>query len=536
MKNFLNILSVSVATMIGMGALVSCEDEAIGLGNNVIGGEAEGNVKLLDVIAYNSATDTIRSDRFVLQNATFGAYNEPVFGSTSSKFYGQFRPDAIGNKDFGTEPDVDSVNLYIPVYYSTTKTPISKDTINLTNPGKKSIDTDTIMITTKYAVDSLYGNKDLNMTLRVRDINTILYRDTQYFSQLNGDSSPISANTTDLGTATIGNSVTSKVIKVKTGTSDIYSEPVGYKVLLSKGYFNDKIIKNGNTGLLADHATFIREAIKGFEFSVAEDNGFIVNFNPNNINLKMYYSYKNPTAKQPTDKDYKERLSSLYSFGFTNQWNATAGSNVLVNQIKNDFTGTPYGNAVAAGNKTEGDARLYLSGMSGSNVKIKFNQAQIDALKNDVKSKGVVLTGAKLKFFIDETVSFPKPPYIVAWNNYTKDGKVLNELYADVLEFYNAYPTSVHFNPIVKGSTNFYTIDITKHLKSMLEKGNAFENQEMVVTMGNFVMSVTDATTINSTNPYQNNRAYNPYRIVLHGNKSEVDAKKLKLLVYYASK
>ena len=70
----------------------------------------------------------------------------------------------------------------------------------------------------------------------------------------------------------------------------------------------------------------------------------------------------------------------------------------------------------------------------------------------------------------------------------------------------------------------------------MLEKGNAFENQEMVVTMGNFVMSVTDATTINSTNPYQNNRAYNPYRIVLHGNKSEVDAKKLKLLVYYASK
>ena len=522
--------------MIGIGALVSCEDDSTKLGGSVIGGEADGNVKSLDVIAYNDTIDTIRTDRFVLQNATFGAYKESVFGGTSSKFYGQFRPETPGNTDFNTNPEVDSVNLYIPVFYSSTATPISKDTINLTNPGKKSVDTDTIMITTKYAVDSLYGKKDLPMTLKVRDINTALFRDTKYFSKLDGSSSPISVNSTVLGSTTIGKSVVSKVIKVKTGSSNIYSEPVGYKVSLSKSYFNDKIIKNASTGLLSDYATFIRENIKGFEFSVDETDGFIVNFNPNNIDLKMYYSYKNPTDKTATSKDYKERLSGTYSFTFTNQWNATAGSNVLLNQIKNEFVGTPFGNAVANANKTVGDSRLYLSGMSGSSVKIKFNQTQLDALKEDIKSKGVVLTGAKLKFFIDDSYSFPKPPYIVAWNNYTKDGKVINELYSDVLEFYNAYPNSVHFNPIVKGDTDYYTIDITKHLKSMLEKGNTFDNQEMIVTMGNFITSVSDATTINSTNPYQNNRAYNPYRIVLHGNKSEVDAKKLKLLVYYASK
>ncbi|MBO6213510.1 DUF4270 family protein [Algoriella sp.] len=541
MKNFLNVLSVSIAMVIAMGAVVSCEDEALGLGNNVIGGEADGNVKSLDVIAYNDTVDTIRSDRFVLQNGTFGVYKENVFGSTSSKFYAQFRPSAIGEQDFGKETKIDSVRLILPVFYSTKDT-ISTKTVKLSrakNPSLTIEDTDTVLITTTYAVDSLYGNKDLKMTLNVRDINTPLFRDTKYFSKLDGSSSPITTNSTPIGKLIVGSTVENKVVKVKNATTPIYTETVGYKTFLDEDYFNDKIIKNAKTGLISDYATFIRENIKGFEFSVDEDNGFIVNFKPSNISLNMYYSYKNPTDKKDGEKDYKERLSATYGFDFTNQWNAATAnnSNVLVNQIKNDFAGTPFGTAVASPNKIEGDARLYLNGMSGSLVNLKFNQAQLDSVKSDVKNKGMVIIGAKLKFFLDNDVhKFPKPPYIMAWNNYTKDNKVINELYSDVLEFYNAYPNSVHFNPMVKGDTDFYTIDITKHLKSMIEKGNTFENQSMIITMGNFITSITDASTINSVNPYQNNRAYNPYRIVLHGNKSEVDAKKLKLLVYYSVK
>lgn len=539
MKNFLNVLSVSIAMVIAMGAVVSCEDEALGLGNNVIGGEADGNMKSLDVIAYNDTIDTIRSDRFVLQNATLGVYKEDVFGSTSSKFYAQFRPSAIGEQDFGKETKIDSVRLIIPVFYSTKDT-ISTKTVKLSRakiPSTKIEETDTILITTKYAVDSLYGKKDQTMTLNVRDINTPLFRDTKYFSKLDGSSSPITTNSRILGKLIVGSTVENKVVKIKRETSTIYTETVGYKIFLDKDYFNEKIIKNAKTGLLGDYATFIRENIKGFEFSVEDDNGFILNFKPNNINLNMYYSYKNPVDKKDTDKDYKERLSATYGFDFSNQWTTGGGSNVLVNQIKNDFAGTTFGNAVANPNKTEGDARLYLNGMSGSNVNLKLNQAQVDSIKNDVKNKGMVIIGAKLKFFLDNDVhKFPKPPYLMAWNNYTKDNKVINELYSDVVDFYNAYPNSVHFNPMVKGDTDFYTIDITKHLKSMIEKGNTFENQSMIITMGNFITSVTDATTINSVNPYQNNRAYNPYRIVLHGNKSEVEAKKLKLLLYYSVK
>ncbi len=545
MKKLLNILSVSFATVIAMGVIVSCEDETLGLGNNVIGGEAEGNVIPLDVIAYNDVADTIRSDRSILQNATFGAYSEPVFGSTSSKFYAQFRPTSIGNKDFGKETKVDSVNLYIPVYYKSNAEPVSVKTINLTNPGKEATDKDLVRTITEYAIDSIYGNKDLKMTLKVRDINTVLFRDTKYFSKLDGSSSPISTNEREIGTASVGKTVTVIEEKVKGEATAKYSEPVAFKISLDPKYFDEKIIKNAQTGMLADYSTFIRENIRGFEFSVDEQDGFIVNINPNKIDMKMYYSYKNPNEKTEGQTDYKERLDAVYGFDFTNQWNATVGnnSNVLLNQIVNNTKGSKYESILATKDVVNGDSRLYLSGMSGSFVNLKVNPTQLDNLRTLRNQKGIVIVGAKLQFFIDEDVKFPKPPYITAWNQYKKDGKLVDEMFYDskfqrtpTEYFYNSYPASVHFNPMVKGSTDRYTIDITGHLKEMLEKKVVFEEQTMKIAMGNFIINPSISSYYGDDNPYRLDRAYNPYRIVLHGNNTEVEAKKLKLLVYYAAK
>ncbi|WP_313376208.1 DUF4270 family protein [Chishuiella sp.] len=536
MKKYLNILFIALAIGVGM---VSCQDETVNTGNGVVGNDASGNVKELDVIAYNAKFDTLRTDNFVLQNGALGIYNDAIFGTTSSKFYTQFRPStsSLSVVDFGTNSTVDSVNLFLPVYYDSSSDPISKDTLNLSNKGVAPTDNDTILITTKYAVDSIYGNKDVSMTLNIRDIDTPLYSSSKYFSKLDGSESPFTINSKIIGTAKIGTTVSNKIIKVKSSSSNIYQETVGYKISLDKDYFNEKIIQNASKGLTSDYATFIRQNIKGFEFSVEDTNGFILNFNPNNIDLKMYYSYKNPTAKTDGQTNYQERLSTSYTFDFSNIWSSTSTdtkSNVLASQIVNNYTGSAYQTALSNANSTTGDARLFLNGMSGSYVNLKINQEQLTAFKTLMSSSNITIVGAKLKFYIDETYGLAKPPYITAWNNYTKDGATVNALYADITDFYNAYPSSVHFNPIVQGSTNYYTIDITKHLKSMLEKENVFENQSMIVTMGNFIMSVSDATTINSANPYQNNRAYNPYRMVLHGNNSEVDAKKLKLLVYYS--
>ena len=41
---------------------------------------------------------------------------------------------------------------------------------------------------------------------------------------------------------------------------------------------------------------------------------------------------------------------------------------------------------------------------------------------------------------------------------------------------------------------------------------------------------------LNPRHPFYNNRAFNPYRIVLHGSNSEQIEKRLKLKIYYTKK
>ena len=119
----------------------------------------------------------------------------------------------------------------------------------------------------------------------------------------------------------------------------------------------------------------------------------------------------------------------------------------------------------------------------------------------------------------------------MGWNNFKSEDVYVDRMYDDMLDFANAYPYNVHFNPFVKKDDKFYTIDITKHIKNMIEKGEVYEDQTMNIALGNFLLN-SDAT-ITSANPFVRNTIANPYRVVLHGNATENLEKKLKLKVYY---
>ena len=529
MKKIFNILLSSVLALSVGSTIVSCEDEALGLGSGLVGGDAEGNIASYDVIAYNTYFDSLKADQKVLQNAILGAYQEPIFGRTKANFISQFRLNTTA-PTFGTNAAVDSVHLFIPVYHNTASDSVVTDTLNLSKPGIKPEDSDTILIRKTYKVDSIYGNKNANMRLNVREINTVLYSDSSYYSNPNHRSQDqITINPTILGSKMIGSKVQNFTIKQKVSTTNIYEEKVGYRISLDKDYFQSKIINNEKTGLLGDYATFIRRVIQGLDISVEEENGFLFAFNPNQMQIKMYYSNDSSTQG--------ERNNSSVDFSFSNIWSSTTGYNVQVNQIQNSEKGSVFLNNLNDPNKTSnGSSRLFLNGSDGTRVNVKFIEDQINQLKTNVTANNWVIIGAKLQFYIDESYNFPKPGFLVAWNNYKKDGKYVNELFDDVLGFYNAYPTNVHFNPFVGGDTNHYTIDITKHIKNMVELGKTYEDQEMIVTMGNFLMSSTDTSTIFSSSPFYRNTIANPYRIVLHGNATENADKKLKLLVYYTKK
>ena len=529
MKKIFNILLSSALTVAIGSTIVSCEDETLGLGSGLVGSDTEGNVVSYDVIAYNSYYDSLKADQRVLQNAILGAYNEPVFGKTVANFTSQFRLNTL-SPSFGKNPTVDSVHLFIPVYYNSTADSISVDTLNITKPGVKPTSEDKILIRKTYKVDSIYGDRNATMRLNVRDINSVLYYDSTYYSNPRHRAQDrIDVNPTILGSKVIGSKVQNITIKEYSGTSNTYEEKVGYKISLDKNYFQSKIINNEKTGLLSDYATFIRRVIQGINISVEEQNGFLFAFNPNNMSIKMYYSNDSSTEG--------ERNSTNMEFSFSNVWASTTGYNVQVNQIENSDKGSAFMNNLNDPNKkTQGSARLFLNGSDGTRVNVKLIEDQINQLKTNVSANNWVIIGAKLQFHIDESYNFPKPSFIMAWNNYLSEGKYVNKLYDDVLSFYNAYPSNVHFNPKLGKDDKFYTLDITKHIKKMVESGEEFKDQEMIVTMGNFLMGTSDTSTIFSTNPFFRNTIANPYRIVLHGNNSENVEKKLKLLVYYTKK
>lgn len=536
MKKFLNGLTILTTLLMGSMMMQSCDNDPLTIGDELVGAGATGSKLELDLIAYNTTTDTILSNQKVLQNAVLGVYDEPVFGKNNAKFYTQVRLTA-GNPSFGTNPVVDSVILRIPVYYKSTA--VDQDTIKIyTAPDSDATKKDTIWYKNIYEMDSIYGNKESTMKLNVREINTVLLFDSAYYSNANKRSfDQISVLPNVLGSVEVKKDVQQNIIKVEEATTSIHEEAVSIKIPLDKAFFTEKILNNRHNGNLSDNATFVRNVLRGLEFSVENDNGFYFQFNPNQLDLRMYYTYDNTS----TADDAKPRIQGTHKFSFDNMWTSTGGYTVQFNQF--DHTrGAELLNATQNPNMVEGSSKLYLNGMDGTLLNMVINQDALNDLKTKITANNWFITGAKVVLNVDEsyTALAQKSPYLFAWNRYKSEGKYVDKLYSDLTRadgFQNFYPSNVHFNPMYNFDKNDgqYIFDITDHIKSILERDQVFEDQKMIVAMGNFLLNSNGM--INSVeNPYSNNRVSSPYRLVFHGNSSADQNKKLKLLIYYTQK
>lgn len=538
MKKILNVLTVLSALLVTSNLLVSCDNDPLTVGDELVGGGATGSKYELDIIAYNTTTDTILSNQKVLQNAILGVYNEPTFGQNNARFYTQVRlPSA--NPTFGKNPSVDSVVLRIPVYHK--QKAVKQDTIKVTS-GTDDNKKEKWWIKNTFELDSIYGHKEATMRLNVREMNTVLFYDSLYYSNPNLRSKDqLEVLPTVLGSTEISKVVVQNIVKEKDKSTNDFDEEIAYKVVLDKNFFQQKIINNRGTGNLSDNATFIRNVLRGLEISVENDNGFYFQFNPNQIQLKMYYSQDDTSVKEGEEP---KRIQLSYDFGFRNRWTPLQTGPDFTVQL-NQFSNQRSAELLAATqnpDKVNGASRLYLNGMDGTMINLLFRPEALEDFRNKVKANNWVIVGAKVVMNVDN--SYPditsKPPFIFAWNHYQKEGKWVDEMYSDMTRqqsFVNSYPYNVHFNPMYnfKKNDGQYILDITDHFKSMIERGKVFENQEMRIALGNFLLE-TGKSNIYSDKPYYNNRVASPHRLVFHGNQSSDQEKKLKLLVYYTQK
>ena len=473
------------------GLMVSCNSDSDDLGKNLFDGNSvTGNQVSYDLVAYNiNNGDVVRADSYALQRATLGAFTEGHFGTQKSAYVTQVRLSKYA-PDFGTNPVVDSVVLEIkPQYDATTKT---VNTTDVTHGGQAAKQT-----LTKYEAVK-YGNPATAMNIDVHEIATDLgVVGTERLSN-----SPVATSGVPLGTKVFSGNVYAVSINKTSDNTTLLTKEVGLRIQLDKNYFQTKIANKSRATEQGNESNFINY-FKGLKISVRENDGYLINFAPNEVTMTMYYR--------------SGGKSNTFSFDL-------GSSNVHFSQISYNRSST-FNTVMAGINSTNGDPLLYMQGMGGPGAGIKLNGAGISDLKRLYKERGAAILSAKIRLYTDTNT----------WNNsYTKPVGFLVRKQGET-DFITDLKTMLgnsNYSLVKAYSTNsnpsYYDIDITKTIKDIVEK--EVEAKDLVINIGGYLTSKG-----NLVSQDYNNNVSSPYRAVFVGTNT-ANNNRPKLMVTYVTK
>ncbi len=452
---------------------VGCNSDADDLGLQFFeNNEAQGEQAAYDLVAYNvNNNDVVRSDSYSLKKATLGAFNESQFGIQKSAYVTQVRLSKYA-PDFGTNPVVDSVVLEIkPEYDATAKT---TSTTNITYKGQAAKQTLTAYSAIKY------GNPASTMTINVNEITT----------DLGSTGAEILSNRsvtagTLLGTKSFtGNSIAVSINKTSDNTV-LLTKEAGLRIPLNASYFQTKIANKSGATELSSESNFINY-FKGLKILVQENDGYLINFAPDQITMTMYYTHGAPS----------DRKAGTYSFNL-------ASPNVHFSQISYNRS-TIFNNVMAGIDRTNGDPLLYMQGMGGPGAGIKIPENAIEALKTLRRDRRAAIVSAKIRLYTDTSVwnnSYTKPDNFLVKKEGETDfiADIKAMLYNNSFKLVTAYATNT--NP------SYYDVNITKTVKDIVEQG--LEAKDIILNIGSYLTNYNGALVSEdyNTNVYSPNRA-----------------------------
>ena len=471
--------------------VVECNSDADDLGLQFFeNNEAQGEQAAYDLVAYNvNNNDVVRSDSYSLKKATLGAFNEIQFGMQKSAYVTQVRLSKYA-PDFGTNPIVDSVVLEIkPEYDATAKT---TSTTNITYKGQAAKQTLTAYSAVKY------GNPASAMTINVNEITTDLgSTGTEILSNRSVTGGTL------LGTKSFtGNSIAVSINKVSDNTA-LLTKDAGLRIPLNASYFQTKIADKGGASELSNESNFINY-FKGLKISIQENDGYLINFAPDQVTMTMYYK--------------SGGKSNTFSFDL-------GSSNVHFSQISYNRT-TIFNNVMAGIDRTNGDPLLYMQGMGGPGAGIRIPENAIEALKTLRRDRRAAIVSAKIRLYTDASV----------WNNsYTKPDNFLvkKEGETDFIADIKAMLYNNNFKLVTAYATNanpsYYDVNITKTVKDIVEQGQ--EAKDIILNIGSYLTNYNGALVSED----YNTNVYSPNRAVFVGTNS-VSQYRPRLLVTYIVK
>jgi len=514
----------------GSVLLYNCEPETDNLGEQLfLNDAAQGDEIPYDVIAYNiDNNDSIRSDAnsmFDVYNSTrkavLGAFKENQFGMQKASYLTQVRLPSY-SPDFGTQPVVDSVILVIKPTYATDSLTTTTDENYIYPDGsiaaKKVVNTYPVY---KYGKAKINGATP-QFTIKVNEVgdflngqNDIAYSNTIYNAPL------------ELGSKTFNGNVNSVTITKDSDASSLYtSSAVGIRIPLSASFFQTKIVDKASSSDLKDASNFIRY-FKGIKLSVAENDGYLFQFNPDDIEMIMYYK------NDKTENGTTTRPQTTYKF--------TMGSaNTHIGHYEYDRLDTGFKTFVK-GNKVIGDDKLYTQGMGGPSIGIKIPASTIGDLKQLYQNNKSAIIGARIRIYTDPNWNinyanynnkYTKPiAFTIVQKDVDSNGKETTAFTTDLLNLSG----SINFSPYkiydIDKNPAYYDFTITKSLKDIVETGVDNTNKYFKIDLANFIN-----TAAGSYAGYKySSRAFSTDRAVFIGNDSSSD-KKIQLLVVHSKK
>lgn len=538
-------------------SFLACENDYNTLNSNVINGDNASNFNInslkYDITTYNKTVGAVQTNGIGIN--ALGFYND-VYGSTTANILTQITP-ASYSPNFGENTVMDSVVLTIP-YFST----------------RTEIDDDGNIV---YKLDSVFSEQDSikfslyesNFFMRDFDPNEEFGTSQPYYSNKSlSNSETISDAVLEANMLTFLNAdntpVTGDYYIKPSNSSIVLTEPdnededdlpqvtarlaPSIRVKLDTTFWHNKIIAMQDDNALTSANNFYNH-FRGLYFKTEAVNNkgcfIITSLGAAGANITMYYHRDNTS----TTEDDTDVINETYAFRF--------GAN-SANFFDNNFnitTPTP--------DPTNGDARLYLKGGSGSLAEIKlFNGDSLDAdnttdnafetwkktyVNTDengkFQSSKRLVNEANLVFYVDQTqitANEPERIYLYDANN----NRPLVDYYLDAssasvptLSLLSHLGKLQRVNEEPTGNGIKYKLKITEHINNLLLRDSTNITLGLSVS-GNVTLEETFAqrqilTTDGTKQRVPLSAVITPRGTILHGNNTADTDKKVYLEIFY---
>lgn len=535
--------------LISLAVFTACEQEDKYVGSAIVGDNAaQFNIAHVDVTATTLPSDTIKTNREMLFNAVIGVFDDAVFGKSKSSYYTQVRLSEL-SPEFGGNPIVDSVILSIPTFYNKKDTLehenyLFKKTYKVKVSDDKSCEiTDTVYHyrnDIKYRIDSIYGKKDSQITLKVERVTeSMKITDSIKYSNMN------LATSETFGEKKIDNKawlrqVITYLKKDKKGDSAVILDDkkpiIRIKLDNLKAFMQNNVFNEAASSNLGDQVSFINNVLQGIKISAVEENGFLLNFNPSEMKLTAYYTTDNDKfvdennngvhdeEENCPEQQTLKRINKSFDFIVGNTTRipqrSIADYNVAFSSFEHSGGSLDYTNSQTN----------YVAGLGANKIKIEFNKTQMEAIKDSILNNNWVITEAHFKVFPDNNIQgdLPIPTYLYSYN-YTENKLLPDFGLGNNNSGFGGFPANT-INVAYDKEKGYYMLRVTKFIKDVLEENVSLD--DLAIEMGSYLL-------LDSGKPkdaFYSNRVFNPFRLAIKGPESLDNDKKLQLEIYYNKK